>query len=320
MTEVVREFLSRLEEEESIFHPLLADDAYGLAFLTAIKEFDHYYYNLIRHEESDTATEHFYLMRVAMPRLIQKTLAIIPCFRIPVATFRSDRPLILAALNMVARFGFVEHGKRMAHAVMAGECELAQVEDAIYEFRLPAELYNYEAHESYVAEFHRQQRRARRDKLIRETFEANGTLAHLDKCFLDNVYVFREHFIGYNAHPDLDDYFFGLAYSELEDHGAFDTFHHHLTFGGLQYQHYILCAAYFLSLSMKHERFCEALLEKHPDMRLRDILTVTTDKDEFIRCIQAALNRYGPSFERFSLSILTRRPCSTTCFQSGGKT
>jgi hypothetical protein len=300
MTEVVREFLSCLSAEELIFHSRLVEDSYGLAFLTAIKEFDHYYYNLIRHEASDTAAEHFYLMRLAVPRLIQQTFTSIPRFKVPIATFRSDRALILAALNMVARFGFVEHGKRMAHAVMAGECELAKLDNSLYEFRLPAELYNYEAHESYVADFHRQQRRNHRDRLIKETFDANGTLAHLNECFEENVYVFREHFIGYNAHPDLDDYFFGLAYSDLEDHGAFDTFHHDLTFGGLQYRHYVLCAAYFLSLSMKHERFCEALVRKHPEIRLRDILTITADKDEFIGSIQAALNRYGPSFEHFS--------------------
>jgi hypothetical protein len=282
MTQVDREFLSRLVDEESIFHPRLVDDSYGLAFFTAIKEFDHYYYNMIRHDASDTASEHFYLMRLAVPRLIQKTFAAIPKFRIPTATFRSNPPLVLAALNMVARFGFVEHGRRMAHAVMAGECALAKIDDSLYEFRLPKELYNYEAHESSIEYFHRQQRRDRRDALINKSFERNGTITHINQCFLDNVYVFREHFIGYTAHPDLDDYFFGLAYSDLEDRGAFDTFHHHLIFGGLQYQHYILCLAYLLSLSMKHQRFCEALVQKNPQIRLRDILTISSDKREFM--------------------------------------
>lgn len=55
ITQVAREFLSRLVEEESIFHPRLVDDSYGLAFFTAVKEFDHYYYNMVRHDVSDTA-------------------------------------------------------------------------------------------------------------------------------------------------------------------------------------------------------------------------------------------------------------------------
>jgi hypothetical protein len=181
MSQIVREFLTRLQAEEAIFHPRLAEDAYGLAFLTAIKEFDYYYYNLIRHENSDAATEQFYLMRLAIPRLIQRTFASIPCFKVPVATFRSDRSLILAALSMVARFGFVEHGKRMAYAVMAGECELLKRSDSLFEFRLPETLFNYEATESNVENFHRQQRRSRRDALINQTFESNGTLTHLDR-------------------------------------------------------------------------------------------------------------------------------------------
>ena len=57
ITQVVREFLSCLTAEELIFHPRLVDDAYGLAFLTAIKEFDHYYYNLVRHDTTETAYE-----------------------------------------------------------------------------------------------------------------------------------------------------------------------------------------------------------------------------------------------------------------------
>jgi hypothetical protein len=168
MSQIVREFLARLQAEEAIFHPRLAEDTYGLAFLTAIKEFDYYYYNLIRHESSETASEHFYLMRLAIPRLVQKTFASIPSFRVPVATFRSDRSLILAALNMVARFGFVEHGKRMAHAAMAGECELVKISNSLFEFRLPEILFNYEATESNIENFHRQQRRTRRDALINQ--------------------------------------------------------------------------------------------------------------------------------------------------------
>jgi hypothetical protein len=51
---------------------------------------------------------------------------------------------------------------------------------------------------------------------------------------------------------------------------------------------------------MKHERFCEALVQKHQNIELRNILTITCDKSEFIASIQAALNHYGPSFEGYS--------------------
>lgn len=300
MTQAVREFLSRLAMEEAMLNSRLIEDSYGLAFFTTIKEFDHYYYNLMRHESSETSSEHFYLMRLALPRLIQKTFSSIPDFKVPIVTFQSDRALVLAALNMVARFGFIEHGKRMAYATMAGECELKKINDSFFEFHLPAELYNYEAHEADVENHYRRLHRKHRDDLVQKRFGTDGTIGRLNQIFLDNAYVYRDHFIGYNAHPDLDDYFFGLAYSDFEDHEAFDTFHHKLTFGGIQYQNYILCLIYMLSVSLKHEKFCEALLQKHNNIRLRDIITVSGGKREFIETIKHAVNYYGPSFDWFT--------------------
>lgn len=300
MSQVVQEFLRRLQEEEAIAHPQLAEDRYGLAFLTAIKEFDNFYYNMMRHESSDDASEQLYFMRLGIPRFIEMMLDSVPRFGLPAATFKSDRVLILAALGMVARFGFIENGKRMAFAVMAGECELVKVSESLFEFRLPKTFFNYEATESYVESFHRQQRREKRDAILSEAFAKKGILEHLDRCFEENVYVFHKNYIGYDAHPDLDDFFFGLAYSEIQDLGAFDTFHYSLTFGGLKFLHYILAIAYLLSISFKHERFCEALVQKHPEIRLRDILVVTADKNEFIATLQAALNHYGQDFENYT--------------------
>lgn len=300
MSDCVREFLSRLAEEEKIFHPRLTDDKRGLAFLTAIKEFDFYYYNKIRNQSSEEIEEHFYMMRLAIPRLIQKTFENVSQFEIPTATFTSRKTLTLAALSMVARFGFVEHGKRMAHAAMAGECELVKLQEDLYEFRLPAEMYNYEAHEAYVEQYHIAHDKHKTDMLIKKNWGTKGVFNRVEELLEENVYVYRDHYIGYNAHPYLDDYFFGIAYLEMQHHPSYDTFHHKITFGGLQYQHYFLCITYFLSLSIKHEKFCEALIRKHPNIKLRDILTITCDKKEFIESIKQALNHYGSSFEWFT--------------------
>jgi hypothetical protein len=132
-----------------------------------------------------------------------------------------------------------------------------------------------------------------------ETF-GKRTKRRIDKLLSDNVYVFKDKFIGYNAHPDLDDYFFGLAYLDLMNRSGVDDFHHSLTFGRVTFHKYVLTQVYLLSLAMKHERFCEALIRKAPHIRLRDILTVTADKASFRESLTEALNQYGPSFEGFT--------------------
>lgn len=300
MKEYATEFLSLLTDEEKIFHSRLSQDRFGLAFLTVIKEFDFYYYNKIRNEPSEETDEHFYMMRLAVPRFIQKIYETINQFGIPAATFISSKELILAALNMLARFGFVEHGKRMAYAVLAGECELHKVREDLYEFRLPAEMYNFEALEAEIVQFHIAQSKEKQRLLMDHKFVSTGVFDHIEELLMDNVYVYHKHFIGYNAHPDLDNFFFSLAYMEMQYQPAYDAFHHMLNFGGLQYQHYFLCATYFLSLALKHEKFCETLIKKDPTIQLRNILTITCEKSNFIDSIEQALNCYGPGFDWFT--------------------
>ena len=293
------EFLSRIEQEEAAICRLLAEDSLGLGMLTAIKEFDFYFYNLVRNAESETTQEHFYLMRLGLPRMLEKLLSNVPRFRVPVVTFRSDDLMISAVLGMVARFGFMEHGRRMCQASLAGECTLHKINETLFEFRLPKVLHNYEAIEAYIDAHYQQQMKEVRDELIDNLLSKDGLANHLENCFRDNVYVFHKKFIGYAAHPDLDEFFFGQAYSDLLNRGTVEVFHFDLLFGGLKYLHYTVCLAYLLSIAMKHERFCKALIEMHPEIRLRDILTVTAEKEGFVADMMSAMNHYGTCFEGY---------------------
>lgn len=299
-SQVAQEFLERINQEEANTCRSLADDVLGLGLLTALKEFDFYFYNLVRGEHSETTQEHFYFMRLGLPRMIERLLESVPRFRVPVVTFKSDDLLVKAALQMIARFGFIEHGRRMCYASLAGECAMRKVNDTLYEFCLPEVLHNYEATEAYVEAHYQQQMKEAREELINELLAKDGLSNHLETCFRDNVYVFHRNFIGYDAHPDLDEFFFGHAYTDLLNRSTVDVFHFDLKFGGLKYLHYIICLAYLLSISLKHERFCEALIRQHPEIRLRDILTVTSDRDRFIADLHIAVNYYGSRFEGFT--------------------
>lgn len=55
---------------------------------------------------------------------------------------------------------------------------------------------------------------------------------------------------------------------------------------------------------MKHERFCEALMKKAPDVRLRDILTITSDKLGFVEALSSALDHFGAEFAGYTPTTL----------------
>lgn len=109
--------------------------------------------------------------------------------------------------------------------------------------------------------------------MVQDAF--GGVIDEINGPLRDNVYVFGEKFIGYDAHPDLDDFFFGQASLEIQNQEGFDTFNWRLKFGGVTVQKYTLAATYFLSLALKHEKFADALIEKVPHICLRDMLTIT---------------------------------------------
>lgn len=296
MKDVAREFLAKLSAEEDKFIATMRLDRAGAGLITAIKEFDHCYYNLVRHERSEETDHIFHIMQLGLPRLIAGILLAIPRFTYPFITFQSDQTLIQGTLEMVSALGFVEQGRRFAQGALAGECEISRPSEHQYDVILPDLNFNMEQHEADVEHHYLRIRR----EAINATIHKAETLRGIDTLLRENVYVFRKHFIGYNAHPFLDEYFFTVAYKELQSQRGFDTFDEQLRFGGITMQKYMLATTYLLSLAFKHERFASALVEKAPEVRLRDVLTITSDKSEFERSMMQALNMYGPLLEDFT--------------------
>ena len=298
--ELAREFLGRLSAEEVKLVAKIQLDKTGAGLITAIKEFDHYYYNLVRRERSEETDHHFHIMQLGLPRLIAGTLETIPRFRYPVITFKSDEILIRGALDMVAALGAIEHGRRFAQAALAGECQIRRSSERQYDIVMPDPVFDMEQHEAEVEHHWLRFGRHKLDEAFNATLRRGGTLEHIDTLLRQSVYVFREHFIGYDAHPDLDDFFLALAYKEWQFRRGYDTFDEQLRFGGVTMQKYTLATIFFLSLAFKHERFASTLVEKAPGIRLRDVLTITSEKSELERGMVDALNQYGPLLEDFT--------------------
>ena len=290
MKDVAREFLAKLSAQEDKLIAKMQLDEAGVGLITAIKEFDHCYYNLVRHERSEETDHIFHIMQLGLPRLIAGILVAIPRFRYPVITFKSDQTLIQGALEMVSALGFVEQGRRFAQGALAGECEISRPSEHQYDVIMPDLIFNMEQHEANVEHHYLRIRH----EAINATIHKPGTPSRIDALLRQNVYVFKKHFIGYNAHPFLDEYFFALAYKELQSQRGYDTFNKQLRFGGITMQKYMLATTYLLSLAFKHERFASTLVEEAPEIRLRDVLTITSDKSELEWSMIQALNMYGP--------------------------
>ncbi len=299
MKDIAREFLKKLDEESERLSRMVSEDELGVGFLTAIKEFDFYRYNYIRHRSTEETDLHFHLLQLGMPRLITAILSRVPQFPYPTLTFKSPPELIIGALEAVGAFGFVEHGKQFGHGVMAGECGIRKAGEQHYEILIPNSMSSAERVEASVESHYYRIGKKHYDTAIEEQFGKTGVKERLQTILQDKVWVFRDSFIGYGAHPDLDDFFFGQSSVELQQQPGYDSFNWRLQFGGVSMQKYILAITFFLSLALKHEAFAAALVKKEPKIRLRDILTITCDKAEFRESLFAALDQYGPSYEGY---------------------
>lgn len=295
--ELGRRFLDLLSRDEELFLNILEGDRLGIGLLSAIREVD------LRHhalggELSEEDREQFYLLRLALPTYVRETFRRVPEFAVPVITVARDPSNARRAQQLLFGLGIIEHGRRMAFASMSGMCSISSLEDRLFEFAFHGDFHDYEAHEASVTHYHVRHAQRRSQELLRRHVSPR-TEEHIQRALRENVYVWRGRYIGYNADPAVDEYFFVRAYVALKLEPAFDSFPAALEFGGVAFETYLLCIAFLRSLAMKHEQFCEALVAKHPDILLGDILTVTASREEMIDNIESALNHFGPRFEGY---------------------
>jgi hypothetical protein len=292
MHDCANAFLDILDREDEAVSQRLARDRYGVGLISAIREVDYYDHQARRHEASEERHEHMYLLRLGLPRLVRRTFERVAAFDIPVVTFARDQHNSRGALERLAAFGLIEHGRRMAYASIAGECRISQVDARLFEFRLPADFLPLDHFESSVEGHYIAAAQTRMDEALGAAL-TSGMEERVQRLLRENVYVWRERHIGYNADPAIDRYFFVQAFANLKLRPGVDSFSPELRFGGVQFIAYVLCAAYFLSLAWKHVAFCEALVAKHPDIELANIITVTGPREGLIDTIVECLNGLG---------------------------
>ncbi|ENO80991.1 hypothetical protein B447_09903 [Thauera sp. 27] len=299
MGSAVSNFFESLNKEEAKLVPRLAGDRLGIQLRCALSELDWYYYNITRTQEPTfEQQEHYYILQLGVVRLIHLALSSRPSFDVPVVSFPRRPELSKAVLELASALGMIQHGRRIAQYVAMGVGEISEGEQGEFNVMLPEKLVNSSGHEQDVLEGFTSESKKRFERLMqvepirkleREVGEKLSAL----------VRPWGTHFIGYDADPLLDDYFFGLAYHSIQLQEGFDSFHYALRFGGVRYQHYVLALTFLLSNSMRHERFAEALVNKDGSIRLENVLTITSDVEPFIADLREAVNYFGSAYDDF---------------------
>lgn len=292
-------FFEALNAEEEAFVPELASDNLGLILRSAINELDWYRYNLRR---QDNATfeqeEQYYLMRLGVTRLIKLSLESRRSFDVPTVTFRRAKEITLPVLEIVSGLGVIEHGRRVAQTVLAGLCRIECVDTRNFLITLPPNIPDDDYYERVVEAHYQREARRRFFEILQSEF-GKKLDGDIDRLLSSLVYPFATHYIGYDADILLDEYFFGIAYAHLQTLEGFDTFHYAAKFGEVSFQKYKLALTFLLSIFMRHERFAEALVAKHPTVKLENVLTISSESAGLVESMRDAINHFGPAFVNF---------------------
>lgn len=243
-----------------------------------------------------------YMFRLGLSRGLALALSLRDQYEVPVLTPVHKESHAAKTIEVIMRLGFIEYGRRLAVASKIGELRLKRTSQRSYEFILPDTWIDFDRYEEDVAQHFAQQGIRKFFEEYKRSKNAQGLEGELHQLAQENVFVFKKYFIGYSAHPTLDDHFFGLAYLYVSMTPGFDSFRFDLKFGGVSYIKYILSVVYVYSLALKHELFCQALERKHPEIDPRNILTISSEKEGFVANFAEALNVYGPSFDGFTFT------------------
>ncbi|WP_404365816.1 hypothetical protein AB5I39_09640 [Sphingomonas sp. MMS24-J45] len=298
---LVRDFLASLEVEEETFRTRLARDHRGLALRVALNELDWHHYGLSHREDfSDEIRLRTYVVDMGLGRIVSLMLRLHDDFTLPTITLRRQDILAGAILDIGAELGFIEQGRRTVELVWAGLARISRPEPAIFDFDLPHRLSDAQAHERDVVEHYQNEHLRLAKEALAASAGALWLSGEIAGLLRENVYVWRDHFIAYNADPVLDDYFLSLAWTAIAHTPQYDAFNERKAFGGIPFLKYLMASAWLVSLCLKHQAFCEALTEKHPEIGLEDILTISADRAEFIDTMRRALDMFGTQFETYT--------------------
>lgn len=296
MSDDLREFYDKLTQEEERLAAEVAVDRTGLLMRVAINELDLDFEGVhLPGTPSEADHEWSYIMRIGVVRIIKMAMQAHRQFEAPAITMQRDPRYSVPVLSMIGMAGTIEHGRRVAQSLFAKGGRIEKSRDS-FRIILPSRMADLELHERELERYYVRDHRT----ILSEGYEAiigEKIGDEVRTLLTDLVYPFRTHFIGYEADPALDFYFFGHAYTDMLLTKGFDTFHFSTTFGGVTFSNFKLAAIFIVSVGMKHRAFVRALMEKMPSIRIEDVLTVSVETAGFLEGLREFINQYGQQFE-----------------------
>ena len=105
------------------------------------------------------------------------------------------------------------------------------------------------------------------------------------------VSPWRGHYIQYDTTPEIDHYFRGqaLLWARARYEPGQDAFAPHATFGGLPFALYREAVVDVIAWVLKHLTYTNLLLSRHPQLDIRNVLTVTAGEPQILSYLSAAL-------------------------------
>lgn len=100
------------------------------------------------------------------------------------------------------------------------------------------------------------------------------------------VYIWEDHYIGYDTTPEIDDYFWNAALLDAREATEWNAFPKDASFGGIPYELYVNTVVYFMAFAIKHGQFCALLHKKEPGLLMENLLTQICVDEDMIRLIQ----------------------------------
>lgn len=293
---VAREFLAALDAQEQLAREHIAAEPTGIMFLTAFKVFDLVFLGKLALEGSGTDR---HLLRMGLPRLIQLFYETGNRTDHEGLMFAVNDPMVWGAVGMLHSLGSIETGRQFAHLALEGDCQIEIDESGTFHLSVPENFTWYGANETLLSERQKDAMRSKISELLQENKKFREANAEMPALLDNNVWAYRDHYIGYNAHPTLDDLHFTYATLRLRCSGELEAISQDADFGGVPFRTYVLGLAFTISVATKHIAFCEALQRKRPDIRTIDIMTITAESGEFREAMLLAINEYGEPDSRF---------------------
>jgi hypothetical protein len=179
-----------------------------------------------------------------------------------------------SVLQACGRVRLIEHFLELGRL---GLVSITQTDATIFECRYTCSNVGAESAERDDFYFLSNHYARRVEQRTKATTDLTAKRVQVFELMRSLVAPWRENYIQYGAHPDVDSYYNELAGDVAPTRLGWDAFPLHARFGGIPFSHYLECVRLVLGFAMKHHDFCGLLCSGHSHIQPIDVLTIPSE-------------------------------------------